>query len=129
MWEFGHRSLAELEAVDERLQTVCFLALNYSPFDFGILCGIRTMEEQKKKVSAGFSTTLNSRHLANEMGVSEAVDFGVYVNGALTWDVGYYRKVNQAFVRAAIELGTQIECGALWRTFVDAGHVQLLEEF
>lgn len=129
-WQFGQSSLDKLETVEEDLQKVCFLALQYSPVDFGILCGIRTPAEQATRVAEGASQTQNSRHLANKNGLSEAIDFGVYVdgkyvNGDTPGEIGYYRQVNQAFIRAAIELGVQIECGALWRTFVDAGHVQL----
>lgn len=130
-WEFGAASLQKLATVEPALQKVAIKALEYSPVDFGILCGVRTPEEQAERVAAGASQTQKSRHLKNENGFSEALDFGVYiygkyVNGDSPEEIGYYRQVNQAFIRAAIELGVQIECGALWRTFVDAGHVQLL---
>ena len=130
VWLFGKSSLERLDTVEDSLQSVCHLALQYSPVDFAILCGIRTPEEQEKRLAEGATQTKNSRHFANLNGKSEAIDFGVYINGSYVNgdtadEIGYYRLVNQAFVRAAIELGIQIECGCLWRTFVDAGHVQL----
>lgn len=125
---FSQRSLSRLSTCDERLERVACLALKYSPYDFGITEGVRTIERQKELVSQGKSKTMNSRHLPNDNGDSEALDFAVYVNGSITWDIGYYRKVAQAFFRAAIELGIQIEWGGLWRTFVDGPHIQLLKE-
>jgi len=133
MWKFGQGSLDKLATVEPALQKVAHKALEYSPYDFGILCGIRTPQEQKERLASGASQTLKSRHLANSRGLSEALDFGVYIqgkyiNGDTAEEVGYYRIVNQAFWGAAIELGIQIEAGALWRTFVDAGHIQLLDK-
>ena len=133
MWKFGKSSLERLATCEPDLQKLAHKALEYSPYDFGILCGIRSPEAQKERLREGKSQTLKSRHLANERGLSEALDFGVYVggeyiNGDTSDEIGIYRKVNQAFFRAAIELGIQIEAGALWRSFVDAGHIQLLEQ-
>ena len=53
------------------------------------------------------------------------LDIAVYVNGKITWDIKYYRKVAQAFFKAAIELNVQIEWGGLWETFIDGPHYQL----
>ncbi len=123
--QFSKRSLDRLESVDEDLQMVAHRALKYSPYDFGITEGVRTIERQKELVDIGKSQTMNSRHLANGEGVSEALDIAIYVNGSITWEIGYYRKVAQAFFKAAIELNVQIEWGGLWRTFVDGPHYQL----
>lgn len=107
------------------LERVAVLALKYSKYDFGITCSLRTIEEQEQLVKDGKSQTMKSRHLPNEQGVSEAIDFAVYLNGSITWSIRYYRVVAQAFFRAAIELGVDIEWGGLWETFVDGPHVQL----
>lgn len=124
-WSFGQTSRKYLYTCEPKLQEVARRALELSPYDFGITCGVRTMAEQKAAVAAGASTTLHSRHLANENGLSEALDFAVYVGGKLTWEERYYRKVVQAFFSAAIELGVQIESGILWETFIDGPHIQL----
>ena len=73
------------------------------------------------------TSTMNTRHnpANNECGMSCAIDFKVYVNGSITWDMKYFRKVIQAFFRAAIELGTQIESGGLWIKPLDGPHIQL----
>jgi peptidoglycan L-alanyl-D-glutamate endopeptidase CwlK len=101
-------------------------ALELAPYDFGISQGVRTIEQQEGEVAAGNSTTMNSLHLVQSDGFSHAVDIAVYVPGlGLTWEHKYFRKVLQAIFTAAIELGVQIEAGALWRDFVDSPHIQL----
>lgn len=122
---FSKRSLDNLALAHTDLERVSVLALKYSKYDFGITCSLRTVEEQKQLVADGKSQTMNSRHLPNKQGVSEAIDFAVYLNGSITWSIRYYRVVAQAFFRAAIELGVEIEWGGLWETFVDGPHVQL----
>ena len=124
-FKFSQRSLDKLSTCHEDLGRVAFLALKYSPYDFGITEGVRTIEKQREYFDAGKSKTMNSRHLENKNGVSEALDIAVYVNGKLTWDIKYYRKVAQAFFRAAIELNVQIEWGGLWESFLDGPHYQL----
>ena len=122
---FSSKSQTHLAQCDSDLERVACLALKYSKHDFGISESIRTVERQKELLSAGKSQTMNSRHLPNDNGESEAIDIIVYVNGKVTWEIGYYRQVAQAFFRAAIELGVQIEWGGLWRTLVDGPHFQL----
>ncbi len=123
---FSKSSLTKLSQCHSDLERVAFLALKYSPYDFGITESLRTEKRQQELVAEGRSQTTLSRHLANNNGVSEAIDIAVYVDGALTWEIGYYRKVAQAFFRSAIELNVQIEWGGLWRTFVDGPHFQLM---
>lgn len=123
--KFSQRSLERLSACHKDLQKVAHRALELSKHDFGITEGLRTIERQKELFESGASTTMNSRHLENENGVSEALDIGVYIESGLTWEIGYYRQVAQAFFDAAIELGIPIEWGGLWRTFVDGPHFQL----
>ncbi len=125
---FSKTSLNRLTDCHEDLERVAFLALKYSPYDFGISETLRTIEKQKQLVADGKSKTMNSRHLANKQGEAEALDIFVLVNGEITWEIGYYRKVAQAFFRAAIELDVQIEWGGLWRTFVDGPHFQLMKK-
>lgn len=122
---FSKSSLNRLSMAHDDLERVAVLALKYSKYDFGITCSLRTVEEQEQLVKEGKSQTMKSRHLPNEQGASEAIDFAVYLNGSITWSMRYYRVVAQAFFRAAIELGIEIEWGGLWETFSDGPHVQL----
>lgn len=121
----SRNSLMKLEGVHPSLVKLVHRALVLSKYDFGITCGVRTPHEQQDLYATGKSQTLNSKHLPQDDGFSHAIDFAVYVDGKLTWGNKYYRKVIQAFVTAAIELGIQVEFGGLWESFVDGPHVQL----
>ena len=123
--KLSKRSLNNLKKVHPDLVAVTELALKYSKYDFGVTQGERSEEEQRENIAKGVSWTMNSLHLVQPDGYVHAIDIMVYVNGKGTWDVSYYRKVIQAFVRAAIELGVQVRFGGLWRTTVDAPHIEL----
>ena len=117
---FSERSKAKLQGVDPRLIKVAELALQRSPFDFGITEGLRTAERQKQLVAEGKSQTLRSRHL-----LGRAIDFVVYINGKPNWDLDNYQKVAQVFKQVAAEEGIEIEWGGDWKTFKDGPHIQL----
>jgi hypothetical protein len=90
------------------------------------------MAQQLELIAAGRSKTENSRHVPenNECGLSCAVDVVIYDEaGVVTWEIGYFRKVAQAWITAAIERGTQVELGCLWKSFVDGPHIQLGRRF
>jgi peptidoglycan LD-endopeptidase CwlK len=47
--------LDNLKGVDERLQRVVQIAITKTENDFGVICGLRTLEEQKALVAKGAS--------------------------------------------------------------------------
>lgn len=118
--KFSERSKAKLQGVDPRLIKVAEIALQRSPFDFGITEGLRTLEQQKKYLDEGKSKTLKSKHLEGR-----AIDFVVYINGRVNWDLENYEKVAQVFLEVGKELGIQLEAGAFWKSFKDGPHIQL----
>lgn len=130
-FSFGASSIKNMEGVHPDLIKVLYRGLELSPYDFGISCGLRTLVEQQEKVNSGDSETIYSAHIIQEItGFGHAVDIKVYVPGVgLTWEHKYFRKVIQALVTAAIELGVQIEFGGLWRDFLDSPHVQLSAKY
>ena len=125
MFKFSEKSLSKLSTCDEDLYQVMLLAITYSPYDFGVTEGLRTAKRQSELFKEGRTTTLNSRHLSNKKGESDACDIIVYVDGKATWEIRYYRKVAAAVFKAAIDLGIQIEWGGLWEGFVDGPHFQI----
>ena len=129
MYKLSNKSLSRLEGVHPDLAKVVKRAIELTDFDFGITEGVRDLETQKRYVAEGRSQTMDSKHLIQEDGYGHAIDFAVYVDGKITWGIGYYRKVVQAFFTAAIELGVQIEAGAMWRTLVDGPHIQLNKRY
>lgn len=128
-YRFSQRSLDRLDGVHPDLIRVAKRAIEITPYDFGITQGVRTIEEQEQLVADGKSQTMNSRHLVQDDGYSHAIDIAVYNRNGLTWEVGYYRKVVQAFFTAAIEENVQINSGVLWRTFVDGPHIELNPDY
>lgn len=122
------RSLDKLHTCDDQLVQVMELAITLTKYDFGITCGVRTLEEQRILFAEGKSLTMNSKHLPNEQGVSRAVDLVVYVNGKVTWADKYYRKVAGAVFKAAFILGIEIEWGGHWENLNDSPHFQLPKE-
>jgi len=129
VFRFSYKSEALLTKCEYRLRAVVYKALQYSIYDFGVTETLRSEARQLELFKAKKSTTMKSRHLANDKGLSEAIDIAVYDEfGAVTWDEKYYRKVAQAFFRAAIEEGVQIEWGGLWMNFLDCCHFQLLRD-
>ena len=127
MYRFGNSSLKRLnDDVHPDLVRVCHRALELSKYDFGILESKRSEEKQRENIEKGVSWSMNSKHLVQDDGYVHAIDFGVYVNGKLTWEEGYYRKVIQAFVTAVVELGVQVKFGGLFESVFDGPHVELV---
>lgn len=124
-WKLSQRSLDNLKDVHPDLIKVIMAALVTSPYDFGIIEGKRSIERQRELFALGKSRTLNSRHL-----VGKAVDFDVFVDGAVTWDEKYYEAVSVAFKECAKELGIPVVWGGDFPklyggTFVDSDHLEL----
>ena len=118
-------SQVKLHNVHPALVRVVKRALKMSKYDFGITCGVRTLEEQQELFDNGDTQTMNSKHLIQVDGTAHAIDFVVWVDGKISWNSKYYRKVMQAFISAAIEEEVQIELGGLWESFIDGPHIQL----
>jgi peptidoglycan L-alanyl-D-glutamate endopeptidase CwlK len=72
----GSRSRARLKGVHPDLVRVVELALTYSPHDFTITEGLRSVARQKALLEAGASRTMNSRHITGH-----AIDFAVLIAG------------------------------------------------
>lgn len=117
-YSFGARSKAHYDTLDERLQRVLSRALGYGCMDFSIIDGVRTIEDQRRYVAEGKSRTMNSRHLPNDKGVSEAVDVLPYphaVNGVDVWqDSQRFAVLAGLIMSAACEEGVKIRWGGDW---------------
>jgi len=109
MFELSSRSLKNLEGVDEKLNLVVLRAIQLTKIDFGVICGLRTIEEQEALVAKGASQTMKSKHLDGL-----AVDLMAYVDGRGCWEVSVYDEVADAVKQAAIELDVPIRWGAAW---------------
>jgi peptidoglycan LD-endopeptidase CwlK len=108
-FKLSKRSLDKLEGVNHNLVNVVHKAIELTKVDFGIVYGLRTLEEQKKLVAAGKSQTLKSKHLDGN-----AVDLMAYVDGKGCWELNVYDDLADAMKEAAIAEGVPIRWGAAW---------------
>jgi peptidoglycan L-alanyl-D-glutamate endopeptidase CwlK len=114
------KSKERLKGVDERLVRVAELAFQRSPYQLTITEGMRTIERQRQLYAEKKTKTLNSKHLTGK-----ALDFAVYIDGKIVWDMKYYKQVAEVFKAVAKELNIPITCGADWGW--DGPHIELKE--
>ena len=120
MYKFSQRSLEKLKGVDERLVEVMTIALSRSKNDFGITEGLRDIETQKRYVAQGKSQTMKSYHLKGK-----AVDVVIYKDKKVTWELKYYKELNDLVQEIAKEKGYKITWGGNWKSLVDGPHFQI----
>jgi peptidoglycan L-alanyl-D-glutamate endopeptidase CwlK len=116
----GSRSRARLTGVHPDLVRVVELALTYSPHDFTITEGLRSVARQRELKAAGASQTMNSRHITGH-----AIDFAVLIGDKVRWDWPLYGQVAEAFKRASKELNVPIIWGGDWKSLRDGPHIEL----
>jgi peptidoglycan L-alanyl-D-glutamate endopeptidase CwlK len=116
-FKLSRRSLDNLEGVDERLVAVVKHAITVSKIDFGVIQGLRTIEQQKELVAKGASQTMKSKHLDGN-----AVDLMAYINGRGSWELNVYDEIADAIKEGAKALGVKIRWGAAW-------HIDDISEF
>tara|TARA_R100000742_G_C4269694_1_gene88254 strand:- start:952 stop:1404 length:453 start_codon:yes stop_codon:yes gene_type:complete len=105
----SQRSLGRLDGVKNELHSVVCKAIKVSKVDFGVICGMRTQDEQKALYDSGASQTMNSKHLTGD-----AVDLMAYLNGRASWEISFYDDIADAMKEAAIQEGVAIKWGAAW---------------
>lgn len=124
--DYGHRpskaTLRKLRGVEKRLVDVIVLGMRISKYDFGVISGLRTIEEQRKELEEGDSKILNSRHLHGY-----AVDIVAYVEGNIVWEeeAWVYHHIADAIRAAAAHLNVPLTWGGDWTDPVDLGHWEL----
>jgi len=113
-FKFSKRSLGKLEGVHPDMVATVKRAIELTKVDFGITCGLRTLEEQKRLVATGRSQTMNSKHIPQSDEYSHAVDSLGYVDGEVCWEINVYDDICDAMAAAAKETGASIKWGAAW---------------
>ena len=108
-FSLSQRSLDKLAGVDQRLVDVVKRAIQITTIDFGVTCGLRTVEEQKRLVASGASQTMDSNHVKGR-----AVDLVAYVGNRASWELNLYDDIALAMKSAARELKVPIRWGAAW---------------
>jgi len=108
-FQLSSRSLTKLEGVQDELHLVVSKAISITSIDFGVICGIRTKDEQRELVNKGASQTMKSRHITGE-----AVDLMAYLGSRGSWELNLYDNIADAMKEAAIESDVSIKWGAAW---------------
>ena len=108
-FSLSQRSESRLEGVNPALVEVVQKAITLTNIDFGVTCGLRTMEEQQVLVDKGASQTMKSKHLEGN-----AVDVVAYIGPGITWELNVYDDIADAFKAAAQDVGLGIRWGAAW---------------
>jgi len=108
-FKLSNRSLSKLEGVHDDMVRVVSRAIEMTEVDFGVIQGLRTLEEQEALVAKGASQTMKSKHLDGL-----AVDLMAYVGGRGVWELNVYDEVADAMKAAAIEEGVAVRWGAAW---------------
>jgi peptidoglycan LD-endopeptidase CwlK len=108
-FKLSQRSLDKLDGVDEKLVATVKLAIAVAKIDFGVICGLRTMEEQRVLVDKGASKTMRSKHLDGK-----AVDLMAYIGSRGSWELNLYDDIADAMKEAAVETGAVLRWGAAW---------------
>lgn len=140
---YGIRSRAKLKTCHPLLIDVANRALELSPYDIAIIHGKRDKVTQNKLYSKGKSTkrfpnsrhnkTEDTDHYADPYEVSDALDFGPYVNGIPWEDTHVFAVIAGVFMAAAKDEGIKLRWGGDWnsnglttdQTFMDWGHIEI----
>ena len=110
-FKLSRRSLDRLEGIDDGLQAVVKMAITLTKTDFGVVQGMRTIEQQKELVAKGASQTMKSKHLEGK-----AFNIMAFINGRASWELSVYDDLADAIKEAAIQLNVPICWGAAWAT-------------
>tara|TARA_R100001591_G_scaffold68762_2_gene77628 strand:- start:2411 stop:2863 length:453 start_codon:yes stop_codon:yes gene_type:complete len=107
-YRLGKRSLEKLEGVDERMVAVVKHAIGATKQDFSVICGLRTIEEQRALVAKGASQTMKSKHIDGL-----AVDLMAYVDGG-RWELNLYDEIADAMAEGSRACDVPVRWGAAW---------------
>jgi peptidoglycan L-alanyl-D-glutamate endopeptidase CwlK len=108
-FKLSQRSLSKLAGVDEDLVAVVKHAITVTKIDFGVICGVRTVAEQKELVAKGASKTMKSKHLEGR-----AVDLMAYIGSRGSWELNLYDEIADAMKEGAHAVGVDLRWGAAW---------------
>nr|WP_191295150.1 M15 family metallopeptidase [Achromobacter xylosoxidans] len=115
-----------LVGVHPDLAEIVQLAIQRTTVDFTVVEGVRTLERQREYVARGASQTMASYHLAQEDGLSHAVDLAPLIDGVIPWSNWQaFAGLAQVVKACAAELGVPVEWGGDWKTLKDGPHFQI----
>ena len=108
-FKLSSRSTANLDKVDSNLVAIVRMAILETKVDFGVICWLRTIEEQKVLVDKGVSQTMDSKHISGN-----AVDLMAYVGSRASWELNLYDDIADSMKKASKLVDVPIRWGAAW---------------
>jgi len=108
-FKLSSRSEGRLGGIEPDLIEVVKTAITLTKIDFGVTCGMRTVQEHEALVAKGASQTMKSKHLEGR-----AVDLVAYVGSSVTWQLNMYDDLADAMAAAAGKLNVPLKWGAAW---------------
>ena len=90
-FKLSGRSTNNLKGVDIKLVNVVRVAIELTTVDFAVICGLRTIGEQKRLVARGASQTMASKHLEGN-----AVDLMAFVGRRGCWELNVYDDIAES---------------------------------
>jgi len=109
MFKLSERSRSELVGVKAELIACVEYAIQHSKVDFFVDEGVRTLEEQKRKLAENRTKTLKSKHLTGD-----AVDLVALIRNKACWEIAVYEKIADAMKQAAIYHNIKMRWGGAW---------------
>jgi len=122
-FKLSTRSTGRLGGIEPDLIEVVKAAIEITKVDFGVTCGMRTVQEQEALVASGASQTMKSKHLEGR-----AVDLVAYIGPNITWALNKYDELADAMAAAAKEKGIALKWGAAWTVGNIAGWEGSMED-
>ena len=122
-FKLSSRSTGRLGGIEPDLIEVVKAAIEITKVDFGVTCGMRTVQEQEALVASGASQTMKSKHLEGR-----AVDLVAYIGPNVTWALNKYDELADAMAAAAKEKGIALKWGAAWTVGNIAGWEGSMED-
>ena len=109
-FNLSQKSLDRLNGVNDDMVRVVKKAIELTKIDFGVICGLRTVEEQEELVAKGASQTMKSKHIDGL-----AVDLMAYLGGRASWELNLYDDIADAMKEAAKLENVGVRWGAAWQ--------------
>ena len=110
MFKLSSKSLGKLEGVNPLMVNTVKRAIEMTKVDFGVICGLRTVEEQEELVAKGAAQTMKSKHIDGL-----AVDLMAYLGGRASWELNLYDDIADAMKEAAKLENVGVRWGAAWQ--------------
>ena len=108
-FKLSKRSMTRMEGIRPDMISIVTEAIKHTSVDFGVTCGMRTIEQQRELVRTKRSQTMKSKHLTGL-----AVDVVAYFGKEVSWEGAVYDDIADAFKAASEKLSIPVRWGGAW---------------